>query len=222
MANFDVKESIDTKSISTGVLTAGDNIMPMAGDIIMFAGATAPSGWAICDGTSGTPDLRSNFVVGANASGNVGAAAGNASHSHTYAFGNPTYGNSAFSHGAYGGAFSTNNSHSDHSHNWGMNVATGTYVGSTFIQATNASGTSKCLRSGHAHNENFNINTGNMVVSATDNSAATPNHNHNANFGRTNTGAAHTHTVLAASASGNASGTTINIPYLSLNYIMKL
>lgn len=213
MANFDVKESINTKSVSTGVLTAGDNIMPMTGDIILYAGATAPTGWAICDGSSGTPDLRGDFVVGANASGNVGSSAGSASHNHTYAFGNPTYGNSAFSHGAYGGAFSTNNSHSDHSHNWGMNVATANYTGSTFIQATNATGTSKCLRANHAHNENFNINTGNMT--------ATPNHNHNSGFSRDNS-ESHTHGTLSASASGTASATSINVPYLSLNYIMKL
>lgn len=215
MANFDVKESIDTKSISTGVLTAGDNIVPMTGDIILFAGTTAPSGWAICNGTGGTPDLRSKFVVGANASGNVGVAAGSASHNHTYAFGNPGYGTSSFSHDGYNvEAFSTNNSHSDHSHTWTMNVATGSYVGSTFIQATNASGTSKCLRSGHTHNENFNINTGNMT--------ATPNHNHNtASFSRSNS-ESHTHTVLGASASGTVSITEVNVPYLSLNYIMKL
>jgi microcystin-dependent protein len=215
MANFDVKESIDTKSDSTGVLTAGDNIMPMAGDIIVFAGATAPTGWAICDGTNGTPDLRGDFVVGANAAGNVGAAAGSASHTHSYAFGNPGYGNSAFSHTAYSvGAITTNNSHSDHSHNWGMNVSAANFAGSNFIQATNASGTSKCLRSAHRHNENFNINTNNM--------SATPNHNHNTGtFTRSNS-ESHTHTVAAASASGNASATTINVPYLSLNYIMKL
>lgn len=213
MANFNVEESIDTKSDSTGVLTAGDNIMPMAGDIIMFAGATAPTGWAICDGTDGTPDLRGDFVVGANAAGNVGAAAGSASHTHSYAFGNPGYGNSAFSHGAYAGAFSTNNSHSDHSHNWGMNISAANYAGSTFIQATNNTGTSKCLRSSHRHNENFNRNTNNM--------SATPNHNHNSGFSRTNS-ESHTHTVAAASASGTASATTINVPYLSLNYIMKL
>jgi hypothetical protein len=215
MANFDVKESIDTKSDSTGVLTAGDNIMPMAGDIIMFAGATAPAGWAICDGSSGTPDLRSDFVVGANAAGNVGATAGSATHTHSYAFGNPGYGNSAFSHTAYNvGAITTNNSHTDHSHNWGMNVSAANYTGSTFIQATNATGTSKCLRANHRHNENFNINTSNM--------SATPNHNHDTGtFARGNT-ESHTHTVLAAAASGNVSATAINVPYLSLNYIMKL
>jgi len=38
------------------------------GGIIMWSGtiATIPTGWALCDGTSGTPDLRDKFVVGAS------------------------------------------------------------------------------------------------------------------------------------------------------------
>jgi microcystin-dependent protein len=215
MANFDTKESIDTKSISTGVLTAGDNIMPMAGDIIMFAGATAPTGWAICDGTNGTPDLRGYFVVGANAAGNVGTAYGSDTHNHSYAFGNPGYGNSSFSHDAYTvGSFSTNNSHSDHSHTWSFNVTTSTFVGTNFIQATNNTGTSKCLRAGHLHNENFALGTNNM--------SATPNHNHNVGTYTRNNSESHTHTVSAAGASGNVSFTGKSLPYLALNYIMKL
>ena len=35
------------------------------GAIMMWAGTTAPTGWAICDGTQGTPDLRGRFVMGA-------------------------------------------------------------------------------------------------------------------------------------------------------------
>jgi microcystin-dependent protein len=37
--------------------------------IIMWSGtiATIPSGWALCDGSSGTPDLRNRFIIGANA-----------------------------------------------------------------------------------------------------------------------------------------------------------
>lgn len=37
------------------------------GGIIMWSGtvATIPSGWALCDGTNGTPDLRNRFIVGA-------------------------------------------------------------------------------------------------------------------------------------------------------------
>jgi len=35
--------------------------------IVMWSGtiATIPTGWALCDGTNGTPDLRDKFVVGA-------------------------------------------------------------------------------------------------------------------------------------------------------------
>ncbi|MDD5587034.1 MAG: hypothetical protein PHY92_08805 [Alphaproteobacteria bacterium] len=36
------------------------------GSIIMWSGTkdNVPPGWALCDGTYGTPDLRSRFVVG--------------------------------------------------------------------------------------------------------------------------------------------------------------
>lgn len=39
-----------------------------AGCIIMWGGtiASIPSGWKLCDGTNGTPDLRDRFVVGAS------------------------------------------------------------------------------------------------------------------------------------------------------------
>lgn len=37
------------------------------GVIVMWSGSIAsiPSGWALCDGTNGTPDLRERFIVGA-------------------------------------------------------------------------------------------------------------------------------------------------------------
>jgi microcystin-dependent protein len=34
------------------------------GAIAMWEGSTPPSGWAICNGTNGTPDLRGKFIVG--------------------------------------------------------------------------------------------------------------------------------------------------------------
>ena len=39
----------------------------VTGMIMMWSGtiATIPSGWLLCDGTSGTPDLRDRFVIGA-------------------------------------------------------------------------------------------------------------------------------------------------------------
>jgi hypothetical protein len=101
-----------------------------------------------------------------------------------------------------------------------MNVSAANYAGNTFIQATNATGTSKCFRSNHRHNEGFNINTGAMVNSG--GTAAVPNHNHDTGTFNRDNSESHTHTVLAAAASGNVSATAINVPYLSLNYIMKL
>jgi len=37
------------------------------GGIIIWSGSIAsiPTGWALCNGSSGTPDLRSKFIVGA-------------------------------------------------------------------------------------------------------------------------------------------------------------
>ena len=66
------------------------------GGIIMWSGATnaIPSGWALCDGQNGTPNLQDRFIVGAGSSYNVNDTGGEASvtltlnqipaHSHVY------------------------------------------------------------------------------------------------------------------------------------------
>lgn len=36
------------------------------GTILAFNQTIAPDGWALCDGTQGTPDLRGRFILGAN------------------------------------------------------------------------------------------------------------------------------------------------------------
>ena len=48
------------------------------GGIIMWSGSIAsiPAGWLLCDGTNGTPDLRSRFVVGAGSTYNPGDTGG--------------------------------------------------------------------------------------------------------------------------------------------------
>jgi microcystin-dependent protein len=62
----------------------------VAGMIILWSGsiASVPSGWALCDGTNGTPNLRDRFIVGAGSTYAVDATGGSAnaivvSHTHT-------------------------------------------------------------------------------------------------------------------------------------------
>ena len=71
------------------------------GGIIMWSGATnnIPSGWALCDGNNGTPNLQDKFIVGAGSSYAVAATGGSkdatlVSHTH----------NLLYNHGSFGGS----------------------------------------------------------------------------------------------------------------------
>lgn len=59
---------------------AGGSIPP--GGIIVWSGAAdaVPSGWVLCDGNNGTPDLRDRFVLGAGTAHAVGEAGGEETH----------------------------------------------------------------------------------------------------------------------------------------------
>lgn len=77
-----VKDAVD-------VVTAlfGTTNIPTGG-IIMYTGVTAPSGWALCNGTNGTPDLRDKFIIGAGLNYPYGTTGGYANtvvpvHTHT-------------------------------------------------------------------------------------------------------------------------------------------
>jgi microcystin-dependent protein len=63
----------------TGPVTATqgtlNNPFPVGG-IIMWSGASVPSGWFLCDGTNGTPNLRDRFIVGSGATYATGATGG--------------------------------------------------------------------------------------------------------------------------------------------------
>jgi len=66
------------------------------GTIIAWKNTTIPSGWAVCNGQNGTPDLRNRFPRGASVDGGLRGTGGAATHSH----GNPnTATRAAHNHG---------------------------------------------------------------------------------------------------------------------------
>jgi len=56
------------------------------GMIMLWSGsvATVPGGWALCNGSNGTPDLRNKFIVGAGSTYNPAATGGDTAHYHTF------------------------------------------------------------------------------------------------------------------------------------------
>jgi hypothetical protein len=138
---------------STGVtLQTLDNLYPIlqsssgsaatvpTGLIAIWSGATGsiPSGWTLCNGTNGTPDLRNSFIIGAGSTYAVGATGGSADAivvTHTHTITDP------------GHVHNTTSSGSGTLINAGASGATGaststTASATTGITATNSSGSS--------------------------------------------------------------------------------
>jgi len=59
-----------------------------SGGIIAFSGAIVdiPTGWVLCNGSNGTPDLRNRMIICAGDSYVVGASGGATTHGHTDTF----------------------------------------------------------------------------------------------------------------------------------------
>jgi hypothetical protein len=62
-----------------------DDMIPIGG-IINYFGlfADIPAGWALCDGSNGTPDMHNNFVRGTTEEVAIGAGGGNDLHTHAF------------------------------------------------------------------------------------------------------------------------------------------
>lgn len=65
--NAAIQEAINASMAQTNIPTGG---------IIAWSGTTAPDGWALCDGTNGTPDLRGRFILGNSSSHAIGSTGG--------------------------------------------------------------------------------------------------------------------------------------------------
>jgi hypothetical protein len=87
----------ELRKLRADVRNANSDILAVipSGVIVMWHGtvATIPSGWALCDGNNGTPDLRNRFIVCADAddggvakttlTGGATQSGGSISHDHT-------------------------------------------------------------------------------------------------------------------------------------------
>lgn len=213
MANLKLKENLDIKS--TGITSSGQNALPKTGDIIPFAGTTAPLGWAICDGTNGTPDLRGRFVLGAQSSGNIGVARGNSTHAHVYGTNSFNIDAASNSHDTVDSGVSAGGNATSHGHSVGTTFGSGSTSNNLLSNSTTSGGPIQFVNRPHSHNGSGNVNF---------NASGVGTHSHNG-FGLLSSNRADAHTTghsVTTVPIGNMSSSTSLIPFIIMNYIMKI
>lgn len=120
---------------------SGSTSIP-SGCIIIWSGAigSVPSGYLLCDGTNGTPDLRNSFILGAGNTYSVGQTGGSADSivvSHTHSITDPGHFHSVFSTAGTGTGISAGAGDSVASVNSGTSV-TGITVNTAGVSGTGA------------------------------------------------------------------------------------
>jgi microcystin-dependent protein len=188
----------------TGPVTATESALntPIpSGVIVMWSGSllSIPTGWALCDGASGTPNLRDRFIVGAGTTYAVGATGGSLTsaaaggHTHTEA--------SAGGHnhtGATGNTTLTTAQMPAHTHTWsGL---------STSEDNNFTAGATRYLKEGST------VNSGSFTETT---SSVGSGEAHSHTIGTDGT---HTHTINAVGDHTHS----VTPPYYALAYIMKL
>lgn len=78
-----VKQQLDElKKEILAMIPTTEDISKLAalprGSIIVWTSKDIPNGWAICDGTNGTPDMRDKFIVGASNNRDINVTGGHA------------------------------------------------------------------------------------------------------------------------------------------------
>jgi hypothetical protein len=195
----------------------GTNLVPQ-GFIGMWSGTVAaiPTGWHLCDGTSGTPDLRDRFVVGAGGTYAVAAKGGSAdatlpSHTHTATTGNAS---AKHTHGFSG----TTDAVADHFHYTMVNA------GSAPNNYNGVGATDSVPSMNHSDSGNWQYATPSGITAAANvgKSSAAGGHTHNITGATVAAdGDAHTHAVTVTATGVSATGANLP-PYYALAYIMKV
>jgi len=206
----------------SGTLTAtsfvGSGMLPVGG-IVIWSGSVGsiPSGWYLCDGTNGTPDLRNDFVIGAGGAYAVGATGGSntittvPAHTHTFSGTTDTQTNHTHTTNMGGSGSHTHSAVTsdpgNHTHN--------SYRGFTYIGNNTTSMSGGKNSSGQTPTFNY-VATG--AHNHTVNQNAAGSHNHTVNL---TTDGAHTHTYSGTTDSTGDASVTITPPYYALCYIMR-
>lgn len=189
-----------------------------SGMIVIWSGSEAsiPSGFVLCNGSSGTPDLRNNFVIGAGSTYAVGDTGGSntistipahthgfsgtsgsaGSHNHTTNLGtegNHTHNSTVSNTGAH--------THSLPSMDGGRNTDAGAYPA-----ASNAISNNHTVTGAGSHSHSFSSNSDGS-------------HNHSMTL---DTAGAHTHTVSGTTGSTGSATVDVRPPYYALCFIMKV
>ena len=241
------------------LVSSGSSATPTWGDafvtgmIMLWSGSTGtvPSGWRLCDGGGGTPDLRNRFVVGAGSSYAVNATGGSAnatlvSHSHTLS--GIASASSVTGTAAASSVSGTIGANGGHNHTASTSVATKTGLngtltlknrggtpGSGSLMAASTGSITRTMMTG-SYGEGWEGEGGKQSSRAT----FALDHNHSATTTNTAVGN-HTHTMSGTAAASSVSGTAAassisgtavatgssatnaNLPpYYALAYIMKL
>lgn len=206
---------------------AGSDASFPSGIIAMWSGTNAniPTGWNLCDGTNGTPDLRDRFVVGSGSTYTTGDTGGSntvtltTSHlpSHSHGIGNiATSGGGDHSHNFNANTGNAgSHSHSGSTSNTGSHNHTAYWANSHGgnnrfhqMRTSQTYGNNSAISNNGAHSHNFNTNN-----------AGTHSHNFNANTGNSGN---HTHGMSGNTGNAGSGTAHENRPaYYAIAYIMK-
>lgn len=213
-----------------------------SGVILLWSGsvATIPSGWALCNGSNGTPDLRNRFVVGAGSTYSVGDTGGSATstlttnelpaHTHSLSASGTTSGQSAGHTHTFSGTTSNMSANASHTHTATVadsghrHQALDPTDGIVQNVGINAGGSIFVAAYGNISNGTFYTAVNTTGISVT-NSSTSVEHTHTYSGTTSAVSNDHTHTVTVTGTSGSTgSGAAFtNLPpYYALAYIMRL
>jgi len=192
-ANLTVNGTLDAQTISEG----GNPLIP-PNIIVMWSGAinTVPSGWALCDGNNGTPNLTDKFIV----------AAGN-----SYSYGD-TGGS-----GTVGGSPQNVSTSSNGGHGHGASIGTGGAHSHSISVNSHTLSTSQMPS--HNHSYGFGRSFGADIVRNTGSRGGSGSHSHGASASDHN---GHNHSISINAVADHTHTIDVRPEYYALAYIMKL